>query len=277
MVKVAKVRSQVKKATSAVIRHEETGISLSTELSEPITDLMGFSMLIFGRPKIGKTTLAAQFEGIHHFMFERGAEALKIHQKYVKDWPSWKEYLKLLTDQSQFGTISVDVIERAWDRCEEWWLQDLGLDALPDDYGKTVGKIRKDFMQAMLAPKEAIGLGAIYLSHAKESDRTTAEGNKVKDIHANLSGKTLEEFVGAMDIVGYYTYERDQRVLQLVGDDFVHCGHRLENHFNTTKGDPIKYLPLGSSAKEGYDNLLRAFDNDIKPEEIDFTRKKKES
>lgn len=275
-VQVRKVRSQVKKGTDKDIRTGSTGISLSTELSEPLTSLEQYSLLIFGRPKIGKTLLTAQIKGCHHFMWERGAEALAIHQRYVPDWSTWAEYLDLLTDQKEFGTITVDVIERAYDKCINHWLDVLDLDSLPDDYGKTLAKIRKDFMQGIMAPKEVLGLGVVYLSHVTESERTTAEGDKVKDIHANMSGKMLEEFVGAMDIVAYYTFHREQRVLQLIGDDFVHCGHRLENHFRTTKGDPIKYLPMGTSPKESYENLVRGFNNEIKPEEIDFTRKKKD-
>jgi hypothetical protein len=64
--------------------------------------------------------------------------------------------------------------------------------------------------------------------------------------------------------------------MQIVGDDHVAAGHRLEENFNYPDGTPIKYIPGGSSPQEAWDNLELAFANKLpKPDELPLRKKKK--
>ena len=270
--RVARRRTRKVSPTSNGAGTVEVGLSLASEVSEPVADLAEFSILIFGRPKIGKTTLTSCFPDCHHFMTEKGAKTLKIHQRFVSTWEEMEDYLDLVED-SKFKTVTIDVVDRLYEMCVRHVLDKMDLDEIPEDYGKTYGKIRREFMR-VIYKAQALNQGCLFLGHAATSDRTTADGDKVSDTHPNFSGKMLEEFIGSLDMVAYYTYKRGHRVLQIEGDDFVFAGHRLSDHFRTTDGQPIKFVPMGNSPQESYDNLLRAFMCETKPEELDHLSRK---
>ena len=274
-VKRKKRTTRTKRATPST-NGQASSLSLASEPSTPIDDLAQYSILVFGRPKIGKTTLTACFPKCHHFMFEQGAKALSIHYRYVEQWNDFAKYLDLVR-KSDFKTITIDVVEKAFDCCIDAKLAELDLTEIPsNDYGKTHGIIRQAFMSDMNAAQSIPEVGCVYLSHSIQGNRKTAEGDEVEDIHPNVpGGKAGEEFLGCVDILGYYTIYKGRRVLQIEGDDYVYAGHRLQERFKTKRGDSLKFIPMGNSPKEGYDNLLRAFDNGIDPKELDFLAPKR--
>lgn len=70
---------------------------------------------------------------------------------------------------------------------------------------------------------------------------------------------------GSVDIWAYYTYDKRRRVLQILGDDHVSAGHRLEGRFLTPDGRPIRRIDMGGSAKQAYRNVTDAFNNRYVP------------
>ena len=87
-------------------------------------DLKGKYILIYGQPKIGKTTLAAQFPRNLLLAFEPGYNALnnKMVQPITK-WGEFKTVLKQLEKpevQEKFDTITIDTADIAWDYCEKY-------------------------------------------------------------------------------------------------------------------------------------------------------------
>lgn len=87
-------------------------------------DLKGKYILIYGQPKIGKTTLAAQFPRNLLLAFEPGYNGLdnKMVQPITK-WSEFKTVLKQLARpevQEKFDTITIDTADIAWDYCEKF-------------------------------------------------------------------------------------------------------------------------------------------------------------
>lgn len=251
-------------------------LSLAKEVSEPATNLWDYIVWIYGLPKIGKTTLSAQFPKAHHFMFEEGAKALRIKKRQVTSWDEWKKYVTLFI-RSSFGIATVDVVEIAYEMCIEFILNREGLDEIPDDYGRTHAKIRKEFMSQMRRLLST-GKGAAFISHGVYGTRKSLDGDEIEDLHPlGFSGKTLDMFAGWCDLIGAIHSVRDVRVMQIRGDESVMAGCRLTENFRYTDGTAVKYVPMGSSPEEAHANLMKAFNNEMDSNVLDsiFPKRKK--
>ena len=94
---------------------------------EPIKinkDLKGKYILIYGQPKIGKTTLASQFPRNLLLAFEPGYNGLdNIMVQPITKWSEFKQVLRQLAQkeiQEKFDTITIDTADIAWDYCEKF-------------------------------------------------------------------------------------------------------------------------------------------------------------
>lgn len=236
---------------------------LATKKTVPCKTLSQYCLWLYGKPGIGKTTLSDQFPGTYHFMFEEGAKALAIYATIVQSWPQFCD----LSEEwavSEFENCSVDVVELAYQMCFDHVCKRLGIEHPTDlEYGKGWDAIKKEFMPRMLALTKIPQKGCIFVSHATLGKRKMAEGGEEEDIHPALSGKTLEQFEGAMDVIGYYTHRRGQKVLQIRGDDNVTAKCRLTHNFRYEDGSPVKFVPMGDSEEEAYANLLAGFNNEL--------------
>ncbi len=264
--KTAKVRvksDKPKKASSSQYKY----LSGNYTESEIITDITQYSWWIFGVPKAGKTSLAAQFDRALFAATEQGHKSQRIKKEdlFDKPWPAYEEYLDFMRETTKYGTSVVDVLEKAYDVCFEYMKQELEIEGDPQ-WGEW-NEIRKPFIQWCKGLMSIEGKGCVFISHASSREIEDTVGEKVASVHPNFSGKTLTAIEGEVDIIAFYTFVNGHRVLQIQGDDYVRAGNRLTENF-LMEGKPIKYIPLGTSAAEAYQNILRAFDNEQQPQHL---------
>ena len=90
-------------------------------------DLKGKYILIYGKPKTGKTTLASKFPKNLLLAFEKGYNA--IDNIYVQDINNWSEFKQVLRQlkrpevQEQYHTITIDTTTIAYEMCENYICQ----------------------------------------------------------------------------------------------------------------------------------------------------------
>lgn len=249
--------------------------ALPTVFSEPSSNIWDYTFLIFGPPKIGKTSLFSTLKTAAYLMFEEGGKALSIRKKQVTSWEAVEGYLRSAqkADPKKFGPLILDTAEGLYGIAWDHFLAKLEIEHPSDlDYGKGWDAVGSPFRRVLKKYVSLRDIGTVLISHAKRGDRKLASGDVVEDIHPNLSGRPLEEVAGMVDVIGYYHFRRGSRVLQIRGDDEVMAGCRLEENFLYDDGSPIKYIPMGESKQEAYGNFLAAFNNELtKPVE----RKKK--
>jgi len=258
--RLASTLSKRKMPTTVPAKPKET-VTLATDLSVPSDNLGDYTVLIHGEKKIGKTSLSSFFPGAHFFMFEPGAKALAIYQRAVTEWSQFKEYRKLISNQKKFRTAVIDTGDIAYDRCMDYTCRRLGIDHPGDenDYGKSWKAVKEEFVREIAGLASCMGL--VVLSHSQEVELKRRDGTKYHRIQPSLSGQARAVLEGLVDIWCYYEYRDGHRVLVIAGDDHVAAGHRLERRFRTTSGDAIRSIPMGMSAKEGFDNFMVAFNN----------------
>lgn len=246
-------------------KKDKQRFSLPTAFSEPMTDLSDFSLWVYGPPKHGKTTLTQMFEDLLHIMFEPGHKALRLRFIAPKKWDHVEPWIDSIEQDDRYKNVSVDTVESMYALCWRAVLKKLGIDHPSDlEYGKGWDAVKSPFVKALKRLLNLESKGCCLISHAVRGTRKTKDGDEIEDIHPNLSGKILEEVAGAVDVIGYYHTRRDQRFLQIRPSDDVMAGCRLEENFRYTDGSPITFVPMGESKEEAFENLVAAFNNELK-------------
>lgn len=237
-------------------------LTLPTSLSVPSENIGDYSLLCYGDKKIGKTTLASQFDKAMFLMCEPGGRALKIYQRPVRNWEDIKKYISLIVKDKQFKTVVIDTIDNAYKMCVDYICKKLVIaDLSEEDWGLGWRAARDEF--ALEMTKLLHNKGVIFLSHAVEREIKKRDGTKYHRISPTMSGQAREFLEGVVDIWAYYFYEDKKRFLLIEGNDHVGAGHRVEGHFRHTDGTPIVEIPMGTSSKEAHENFVKAFNNQL--------------
>lgn len=267
--------------------------------STPSINLLDYTWLIYGRKKIGKTTLLSMFPKCLHFMWEPGAEAISIF-KVPKKRPalkSWQEGLDVLDDleehnkeeQYQFRTACFDTGERAWKRCMQHMEKELGgHPGEKKDFGASWDKVSQEFQDAHLRIS-VLGMGFVVIAHETEKEFEDWDGRMYDQIRPKFSKGVADFYEGVIDNICYYHFVGRERFLQIRGDQHVVAGTRIDGRFLTPEGERIwkelrnvsevkdkeefrtmsrrlkKHqiikIPMGFTPMEAYVNLCDAFNN----------------
>lgn len=246
-------------------RKQSTDYELPTEKSTPKTTIGDYIILLFGEKKIGKTMLSAQFPDALHAMWEPGGKALEIYQSEFTDWGTFKKAVTKLRTDDRFKTVVIDTVDLAFKAADAYACSKLAIeDAADEEWGKGWRAIRKEF-ERQIHRLISAGKGVIFISHAVEREIKTRRGTSSHKIVSTMPRQASEIIEGLVDVWAYFSYDGSDRVLIIGGDEDVSAGHRLDGRF-LWKGEPVKKIPMGKSAEEGYKNFVDAFNNEFNPD-----------
>ena len=261
-------RSRGQKRRHMSESNEGLHLSLPSEKSVPSDSLQDYSILLFGRKKIGKTTLAAQFEGALFLMCEPGGKTLSIRQVSVKNWPEFKRYVDLAVKDPQTVTIVIDTTDFAYEYCMEYVCEKLVMVHPSDEaYGKGWKAVRNEFT-GVIGKILHSGKGVIFISHSRDEEFKTRHADTYHKTVSSMPGQAKDVLEGLVDIWANYDYDGKNRVLILGGSEEVDAGHRIEGRFRGLNGEPIEKVPMGKSPAEGYRNFVAAFRNLLTNEQV---------
>lgn len=237
---------------------------LPAEPNDPSDELSDYSMLIYGAKKIGKTSLAAEFPDALFLATEPGTKALRVYSVDVEDWKDFEACMDELDEAGdQYRTVVVDTVDLMYEMVFQHICKKKIIDHPQDenDYGRTWKDIRLLFRKAigrlLKSPR-----GTIFISHDTEVDMDGPEG-KYQRTQPTMARQAMEEVEGVVDVIAYYGYVGDERVLRVRGTQNLMAGSRLREHFNTKGGPPVVEVSMGDSPQEGYENFIKAFDNKL--------------
>ncbi len=261
-------------------KQRDSKFVLPTEKTAPSMRIGDYSMLIHGLPKVGKTSVAAQFPETLFLCFEPGTKGLDTYEIHVESWADFVGWAKALAaDRSKYKTIVIDTVDIAHKLCREFICRKLGVthpsqagwgegwDGLSTEFQKWMAKIQK------------LGRGVIFISHSQEKEITALGGDTYNRIVPTLSNSAAKIMVGMSDFIFYfYMGKKERRWIRVDGTAEIEAGTRGETglHFKD-----LKVIPMGENAHEAYVNLLKGFKNELKPrkkpaEKPKKKRKKKE-
>ena len=265
MAVVKKTKPGIKKKHKEKEVVPEEKFRLPSERSEPNDNLGAYTWLIFGEKKIGKTTLTALFGEAIHLFTEPGGKALRLYPVVIDDWRKFRRAIRALKNDTRFDTVVVDIVDKLYPMCEDFTCEKLMIqDLAEEDWGKGWRENRKEFEREFGALLN-LGKGVIFISHAQEQKVETRDGKEYDRMMPTMHKRMRDLVEGSVDIWAYYTYVGRRRVLQILGDDHVSAGHRLEGRFLTPDGQPIRRIDMGRSPKQAYRNVTDAFQNKYVP------------
>lgn len=228
-------------------------------------DLKGKYILLYGKPKVGKTTLASRFPKNLLVAFEKGYNAIDgIMAQDVSKWADFKLVLRQLEKpeaQEKFDTITIDTATIAYEKCEQFICAQNGVQSIADiPWGQGYAKTKQEF-ENCLRKITMLGYGLVLISHI-ETRKEKVDDEHEREILAPSMPKRCYEVVNQIvDIIGYIATEWDdegnsQRWLYTRQTPTIMAGSRF------------KYL--APKIKLGYDELVDAINTAIdKQRELD--------
>jgi phage nucleotide-binding protein len=234
-------------------------MTLPTKKSEILTELKDYLVLLYGLPKTGKTTLAAQFDEPLFLELEPGTKSLSVYRQPVKKWKMFTETVEELDkEKNRFKTVVIDTFAKLHDLCQEAVCKELGVEHPADaPYGKGFNMVDQEFNRWMNRIS-LTGRGVILICHEDSKDVEQRDGS-VKNMVVPKASKQARDYINrCVDLVAYYHYGKDgQRYIRIQGNDEIMAGNRIDGHFlGLTK------FPVGNSAKSAYQAFIRAFNNE---------------
>lgn len=228
-------------------------------------DLCGYTVLLYGQPKTGKTTTAAQFPQALLCAFETGYLAIPgVMAQPVNKWSEFKQILKQLdSDQArqQFKNVIVDTVDIAYDLCEKYICNQNGVSTVGDlAYGKGYALAKKEFDEALRKIPQ-MGYGLVMISHAQDKTFKDENGDEYQQIVPTLANQPRLVVDRMSDIIGYAHPFQEE-------DGTVHTTLFMRGTPRFVAGSRFKYTP--DSIEFSYDNLVNAIGDAIDRQAKDF-------
>lgn len=182
-------------------------IKLPTEIQEPVFDIDHISMVIYGQPKIGKSTFCSRFENALFMATEPGLNYLKTKNVRVNDWAECLELIGLLEQGGHgYKTLIIDTVDRLWAFCTECVRKSRKVESLVDiPYGKGKDLATTAFSD-LIARIVRLNMGMVFVSHAQMADVETTNG-KVSKFLPTIPDKAREVILPLVDVIGFATSE----------------------------------------------------------------------
>lgn len=228
-------------------------------------DLCGYTVLLYGQPKTGKTTTAAQFPQALLCAFETGYLAIPgVMAQPVNKWSEFKQILKQLdSDQArqQFKNVIVDTVDIAYDLCEKYVCNQNGVSTVGDlAYGKGYALAKKEFDEALRKIPQ-MGYGLVMISHAQDKTFKDENGDEYQQIVPTLANQPRLVVDRMSDIIGYAHPFQEE-------DGTVHTTLFMRGTPRFVAGSRFKYTP--DSIEFSYTNLVNAIGDAIDRQAKDF-------
>ena len=175
-------------------------------------DLKGYSVLIYGSPKTGKTTVASQFPGALLCAFEKGYNALPgIYAQPINSWNDFKKVINQLKNPevaAKFSTIVVDTGDIAYDYCVKFICSrestaDKSYESLSDiPNGKGYAMAQTEYDEQFRKILQ-MNYGLVIISHDKDKTFKDESGKEYNQIIPTMDARAAQVCERTCDIIGY--------------------------------------------------------------------------
>lgn len=231
-------------------------------------DLTGYSILLYGQPKSGKTTTASKFPNSLLLAFELGYNALPgVMAKPMTTWREMKTTLKELADpevKKVFKNVVIDTADLAYEAAKKYVCNQNEVTDISDiGYGKGYNLVMKEFDEAV---REILrmGYGCILISHATDKTFKDAQGKEFNQIVPTIDNKGRLVCERTCDIIGY------SRTVEVEGGEKV-TKLFLRETPRFVAGSRFKYIP--EHIDFSYENLVEAIHTAIDKEAAEHGNK----
>lgn len=196
-------------------------------LTEVTRDFTKSNVLIYGKPKVGKSTLASQLPDTLFAATEKGYNFLKVRPQDINNWQEFLELCQALSTQKHnFKTVVIDIVDNLYGYCEKYVMDKNGVNSPSDlPFGKGFKLVNLEF-ERVINKINMAGFPVIFISHAKEKTEKTKTGEWT--VMGTSLGSGAEKYVSAIcDIILYcYITDDGQRVMRTKPTKYILAGDR---------------------------------------------------
>lgn len=239
---------------------------LSLQPNKVSRDMRGYSVLMYGTPKSGKTTTASKFPDALLVAFEKGYSAIpNVKAAPVNSWNEFRQLLKQLEKdeaKAMYSTIVIDTADIAYDYCVKYICAKAS-DAKNDyenigdiPYGKGYKMAETEFDECLRKILQ-MDYGLVLISHATDKTFTDTNGNEYNQIVPTLDNRARKICERTCDIIGYTHSEYN-----VEGGTTTFMEMRGTPRY--VAGSRFKYTP--DRIELSYENLLEAINHSIDEE-----------
>lgn len=198
--------------------------------------------LLYGKSKIGKSTLASKLcgdEGLY-IATEKGYALLNVYAIDLTNWNETNGLIRQLKDpkvKEKFKTIVIDTVDILFDLCTSFVLKMNGVNSLSDKpFGVLYGQVDKYFNDFLLEITRQ-GYGLILISHAKAQSKLLKANNKENEvdyIQPSLARRGYAICANMVDHILYCDIQvndegEEERVLRTRATSEYFAGSRYEH------------------------------------------------
>lgn len=205
----------------------------------PKASLNDFTILLYGEPKVGKTTFANAGGQTLFLATEDGQGGLESYRVAVDSWDTFLQVLdELKQDGLPYNKVCIDTIDNLYKYCAEWGCNKLGVIHQSDAaYGKGADTINSEFLR-QLTRLSLMPYGLWMISHAMEKEIKPRAGASYTMISPSLPTAARKLVLGMADHILYAAREyetdpktgaviREQRVVHTQGSNYFEAGGRI--------------------------------------------------
>lgn len=169
-------------------------------------DLSGYSVLLYGTPKSGKTTIASKFPKALVFAFEKGYSAIPgIMAMPINKWSEFRGFLSDLDEpetKEMYKTIVIDTADIAYDYCTEYILNREGAETMKDiPYGGGYQMVMKEFDKCIRRILQ-MDYGLVLISHSQDVTLKDQNDNEYQQMMPTLDKRGRLVCERTCDIIG---------------------------------------------------------------------------
>lgn len=206
-------------------------MSLPVSKSEKVLELSKQIILIYGRAKVGKSTLCSEFDKPLFLATEAGLNHLEV---FKVDVNSWAKFLgacaEVARGQHDYKTVVIDTIENLVMYCSEYVCKENGVNhpsELP--HGRGWFLVTSELQRA-LVKLSSLPYGLVMVSHSVKEEVET-KTKKYNRWTIAIGGKNKQIFLNMSDIILFVDSEvtkegNEKRLIRTKPSMFWEAGDR---------------------------------------------------
>jgi len=198
------------------------------------------TLLLYGAPKVGKTTMLSQLDDCLIIDTEKGS---RMVEGYIQEVNSRDELIETLiaikeSKDVKYKYIAIDTIDKVAEWAERRVCEEEGVNSIADlAFGKGYGLVREKVAKTISHFKE-VAEHLIIIGHRKVAYAVT-EGNPIVIPESlDLTGKLKNVIMAGCDAIGYvYRNDKEELMVSFKANDAIEAGSRCPH----LKGKDVKF------------------------------------
>ena len=181
---------------------------LPTAKTQIVSDFELLVWLVYGPPKIGKSSFLADFDDPLFLTTERGHRHLSIYERKIENWSDFKVAVTELKGPNgkRFKTVGIDTLPLLYGMCLDYVCEKKGMEHPSDeDFGRGYDFVNQEFQREMVR-LSLLGKGIVFIAHHKQVE-VKARGLKYTKTAPKLPGGCWGVVGPMVDIIAYAGFD----------------------------------------------------------------------